>query len=195
MPLIVDHDARRHEVATVAARLLANAGPKLVTVRDIADATGYSTTVVSHYFRSKGQLLLFIHKELASRLLDRLTAGMGTGSLQEFLELILPLYEESQTEWRVWLAFWNRLKSEPEFERYERPYTKSARDVIEVALRKWRDAGYLKAGIDCHVQADRLITLIVGLGTQWAFEPQLWPPERLRRFIALELDQLKKRKR
>ena len=43
MPRQVDHDARRLEVAEVAARLIAQVGVERVTVRELAKAAGYST--------------------------------------------------------------------------------------------------------------------------------------------------------
>ena len=47
MPITVDHEQRRREVAEVAAELIAHRGLERVTVREIAAATGFSTTVVS----------------------------------------------------------------------------------------------------------------------------------------------------
>ncbi len=57
MPKQVDHEQRRREVAAVAADLVAAHGRRALTVRNVADAAGYSTTVVSHYFDDLADLL------------------------------------------------------------------------------------------------------------------------------------------
>ena len=62
MPRVVDHEARRAEVAAVAADLIARRGLDGVSVRDVAAAGGYSTTVVTHYFASKRELLLHAYR-------------------------------------------------------------------------------------------------------------------------------------
>ena len=57
MPKQVDHERRRRAVAAVAADLVAAEGRRALTVRNVADAAGYSTTVVSHYFDDLADLL------------------------------------------------------------------------------------------------------------------------------------------
>ena len=51
MPKQVDHGQRRRDVATVAADLVAAHGRRALTVRSVADAAGYSTTVQFQYYR------------------------------------------------------------------------------------------------------------------------------------------------
>ena len=50
MPKIVDHEERRREVTLAAARIVIESGRSALTARNVAEATGWSTTVVSHYF-------------------------------------------------------------------------------------------------------------------------------------------------
>ena len=56
MPKIVDHEQRRREVALAAARIIIDSGRSALTVRNVAQATGWSTTVVSHYFDDIAEL-------------------------------------------------------------------------------------------------------------------------------------------
>ncbi|MFA5632728.1 MAG: helix-turn-helix domain-containing protein, partial [Porticoccaceae bacterium] len=76
MPLIVDHDARRDELSAVVAQLIATRGLEAVTVRATADAAGYSTRVVSHYFSGKRELLLYCYRYISERSTRRLVAEM-----------------------------------------------------------------------------------------------------------------------
>ena len=57
MPKIVDHEKRRAEIAETAANLIARGGLESATVREIANASGYSKGIVEHYFDGKSELI------------------------------------------------------------------------------------------------------------------------------------------
>ena len=117
MPAIVDHERRRQEVAEVAARLIARHGIEALTVRLVAESAGYSTTVVSHYFKGKRELLLYTYRPVAHRagVFARPEAGWTPDSVRQYLEHILPLRDESRENWRVWFAFWGLAAADEEF--------------------------------------------------------------------------------
>jgi AcrR family transcriptional regulator len=194
MPAIVDHDARRRQVSLVAARLFAKVGVDSVTVRDIATASGYSVTVVSHYFKGKDQLLLFTFCQMASDLGKRVEVALRERSLQEGLETILPLDEERQTEWKIWMAFWSRATTYPDFERAQRQYTRGTLQAIETALKRWRNAGFLRPKMNIKLEAARIDLILAGIGTQWVYDPTHWPAKRQRLFLARELSLLHNKK-
>ena len=74
MPAKVDADDRRHGLVLAAAALIAEEGIGALTNQRIAERLGASTTVVTHYFRSKRELVLIflavleLVKELEIRL-------------------------------------------------------------------------------------------------------------------------------
>ena len=80
MPLIVDHEFRRKEVAAVASQLIARAGLEAVTIRDVAQAAGCSTAIVSHYFHNKRELLLFTYRYSIESATARADHAMGPGA-------------------------------------------------------------------------------------------------------------------
>ena len=57
MPKVVDHEERRGEVAAAVWRIVSRDGLEAATVRRVAAETGMSTSVVSHYFAGKDDLL------------------------------------------------------------------------------------------------------------------------------------------
>ena len=59
MPKIVDHNARREEIARATWTIIQKYGVDGVRLRDIADQVGFTTGVFSHYFRDKGGLLRY----------------------------------------------------------------------------------------------------------------------------------------
>src|SRR6188474_2840464 len=57
VPRYVDHGERRQELIEAATELVARRGRSALTVRNLADALGTSTKVVSHYFDDMAELL------------------------------------------------------------------------------------------------------------------------------------------
>ena len=58
MPRYVDHDARRRHMAETAADLVGRDGLEALTFRNVAEAARSSTTVLTHYFADKSELLV-----------------------------------------------------------------------------------------------------------------------------------------
>ncbi len=71
MPARGDHGQRRQQVARIAADLVAADGLAAATRRRIAEAAGCSTTVVSHYFTDKRDLVTATYREVGDRVAAR----------------------------------------------------------------------------------------------------------------------------
>ena len=59
MPKLVDHDARRMEIAQATWTAVQNIGVERLRLRDIAGEVGFTTGVFAHYFRDKDSVLRF----------------------------------------------------------------------------------------------------------------------------------------
>ncbi len=101
MPKYVDHADRRRRIASAAADLVGRAGLDELTFRNLAEATGYSTTVLTHYFADKRDLLLSTYRLVAHRWGARFDDAQRDGGLAECLASLLPLDEERRNEWRL----------------------------------------------------------------------------------------------
>ncbi|MGE0665902.1 MAG: TetR/AcrR family transcriptional regulator [Sphingomonadales bacterium] len=180
MPRQVDHDARRREVAEVAARLIAQVGVERVTVRELARAAGYSTAIVSHYFADKRQLLLFTYQAAAQAAQARVDAVLSKApdDLVGSIEALLPLDEARHREWQVWLSFWGMAIGDPEFAEEQRRRVLDTRKRIERVLKAMAANGKLAADADFDLMARELLTMINGLAVQAGFDPADWPAER-----------------
>src|ERR1700730_5306729 len=81
MPAKVDADDRRRLLVLAAAELIADEGINALTNAKIAKRLSGSTTMVTHYFRSKRELVLDTYQTMASRSRARLEQAMrGSGS-------------------------------------------------------------------------------------------------------------------
>jgi AcrR family transcriptional regulator len=86
LPIHVDHDERRRELTKIAYNLIAGGGTEAATIRKMAEAAGYSTMIVSHYFANKKALLQATYDLSKESSFNRLETAGETGDLQVVLE-------------------------------------------------------------------------------------------------------------
>ena len=109
MPRIVDHEQRRQDIARVVSRLVLEGGAEAVTIRAVAKACGYSTTIVCHYFRNKHEMLSYTQRAAWLRGLERIRVAERSGKgLLASLEFALPDTPQRWQDWHCWMAFWGQ---------------------------------------------------------------------------------------
>jgi AcrR family transcriptional regulator len=173
VPRVVDHVARRQLVAECAIRLIAERGTDAATVRAVASAAGFSTTVVSHYFTDKRELLMFTYREAAIRTRARVEAALAADAtdLRGALHALLPLDADRRRDWRVNFAFWGLAVTDGEMTREQRARVRGARALLADVLRR-------RGAPDPEGTARRLLTVVIGIAIQAMFDPGDWPRAR-----------------
>ncbi len=102
-------DQRRAEVIGCAAQLLVEGGLGAITVRNIAQRIGCSTTVISHHFRNKDEVLLETYRHVNARagaLRDAALSNHQPTAVRA-LEELLPISDAQRENWVAWLHFWS----------------------------------------------------------------------------------------
>jgi TetR/AcrR family transcriptional repressor of bet genes len=190
MPARTDHDQRRHQVALIAADLVAAGGLSAATHRRIAEAAGCSTTVVSHYFTGKRDLVTATYREVGNRVAARLDAARDSPDrLAAVLEALLPLDEDRVRDWRLLFTFLGLAATDAELTTEQRARATGARAQIEAALADDQQAGRIPPDADTPAMAGLLLALVLGMGMQALFDPAEWPPERMRTALAGAVEQ------
>lgn len=188
MPRYVDHAERRRHMAATAAALVGDHGLDALTFRKVAQAAGSSTTVLTHYFADKHDLMLSTFEIVAERSGTRFDAARAAGGgLCDCLEALLPLDGERQTDWRLLTCYWGLAISDQRLAEAQAQHVRSAQRRIEVMLR---EVGPKAANTDVELVGRRLVTLVHGLGAHHAMDPDHWPPAKQRRVLAHELADL-----
>ena len=111
----LDHDERRRRIAEVVVDVIASEGLDAATVRRIAAAVGYSTTVVTHYFADKHDLLLsayHIMSEIASGSIPKDYRRDPT-DVVGYLISMSALDNADLAYWRTFIAIWDRSLRDP----------------------------------------------------------------------------------
>ena len=147
--------------------------------------------MVTHYFRSKRELILDTYQTMASRSRARLEQAMrgSDDPLAACLHALLPLDDPTRLEWRVWLAYQGMSVGDPELTRIWASRAASAVDRITRLI----EAERLPSSIDPAMEGDRLFALIQGMSFQSIVDPKRWSPAYLRRIVDTELLRLRQR--
>lgn len=173
VPIDVDQEQRRKDVARAAARLIADSGIAAVTFRNLAAALGCSTTAISHYFDNRKEILIETYRYVVDRAPRRRTPppGADARAVLASIDPILPLTEESWDDWVLWLCFWAEALFDPELAAVQRHYSRETRRLIEEML-----VGLGCAPDDAHRLSQRIMTALYGIAVQAAFDRETWTP-------------------
>jgi AcrR family transcriptional regulator len=182
MPKVVDHAARRAELVDAAWRVIAAEGLEAATVRRIAQAAGCTTGLVTHYFESKDDMLVAALREVHRRAGQRMIRHVGGADIADvLLEVILdalPMDQDRQLEWKVWLAFWGRAATDARLRQEQQRRYAEWRGLLGKLIRRAHPAD---AAAERRSAVDLIAGAIDGLGIQATLEPAKFTDARLRK--------------
>lgn len=175
MPKLVDHDRWRAAVTATAADLIAEEGLAGMTFRRLAARLGCSTTVISHYFAGRTELLQSVYDATNAEAARIRTAALGNAERSpiEALEDILPVATPQQRIWRIWLSFWNSAMFDPALrDLHARGIAGTRRSVFDQLVAGGMSRAEAEAGAEDVQQA------IFGIAMQAVFDQDYWFPGR-----------------
>jgi len=193
MPKIVDHDARRREIAEAVLRIVAREGIRGASLRTVAAETGCSTGTINHYCGDKQALLLTALREATRRVAERMASvqNLETGRerIQSLLEAGLPLDEDGAANCRIFYHLATEGFQDSQLASELANYYAWWRAHVRLAIEDDQRTGSF-ASFDAETLAEALVGLAEGLGIQGMFDPDRMNPERLRRDLVVMIDQL-----
>lgn len=177
MPLDVDQDRRREDVAKAAAKLVAERGMGAITFRNLAAEMGCSTTAISHYFTNRADILGETYRYVAARAARDRAPPPGADARAQLASLddILPLDGEKWDNWVVWLCFWTEALFNPNLARQQKEYSRDGRRTIETLLSSLGCPSPL-----AHDLSQKVMTTLYGIAVQAAFDRDYWTPDAQR---------------
>lgn len=182
MPKQINHDVRRKDIAKAAAAVISANGLDNTRLIDVAREAKATTGSITHYFEGKDAVMLAALDHVAQKILYLLREQSGSApsvsTLIEQASLALPLDEDGQRDWRVWLSFFGRAVGDPSLARINNAYYDEFRTGLAEAIRGLQQAGKVVSRIDPMVTADSIITAVDGLGVRATLDPAQWPAAR-----------------
>lgn len=167
MPRIVDHAERRRQICDVLLEIVAESGIPGVTIRGVADRSGWSTGVIGHYFRNRQDLLLGglrraaeILDEYNSRVLRNLE---GIAALEMIIEGSIPFDARRLAICRIFIFFYVEGMHDAELQKEVETYLLHWRRSATKAIRQAQAAGDIAPHHDAKQVALDLIGLADGV--------------------------------
>lgn len=187
MPKIVDHDARRAELALAVWAVVRRDGVARASVRAVAAEAGCSTGSLRHYLPSRSDLLAGALQVVADRVEARLAARVTDPdprrAARQVLHELLPLDAERRAENEVWLAFSAQALVDPAL--------RSMHAEVDGALRSaCTGVARALAVADPELEGERLHALVDGLCVHAALDGDRLPAARVQAVIERHLASL-----
>lgn len=179
----VDHAAKRRAVARATWAVIRRKGLDRTGIRDIAAELGSTVSVVTHYFRTRDELIRFACAEVfeayRAAAFDRASGTTGFEWLERLLLGGLPVEPGRELGWEVWIAFLGHSIGRPDALVEEGVRQAALRRLLEDALTRLRDEGALLGDFDLTLETDLLATVIDGLGIGRVTQPDRYHPGRV----------------
>lgn len=190
MPKIVDHSARKLEIAEATWRVVKQKGIKGVSVRNIAQESGLSPGALRHYFPEQNNLLVFVMQVVKDRVTARVrqVQQMNLPPVQKVLGILLemvPTDEERRAEMEVWLEFTIQMKKEKP-SAFDSKQDGIYEGVAGLLLYLERE-GALREGLDRELEAERLYAVLDGLALHMLLDEARLDSARARQVLELHL--------
>ena len=185
MPKIVDHDQRRADIAAAACRAIARSGVERVTMTEIAEEAGYTTGMVTHYFKKKEAILLAALGVMRKRAEQRLAALIQSGSVavEDIILDVMPIDAARRQESAIWLSFWGLVVSDPAFSRINKAVHKEWVEIFgEIIRYRWPEAQTWPVEVFEDIRVG-LLAVMNGLTVGAMTSPRDYPVTRQRRVI------------
>jgi AcrR family transcriptional regulator len=194
VPKVVDHDARRQELAEATRRVVRRAGVEGATVRAVAAEAGWSPGSLRYYFPAQSELFAFAMELVVDRVRERISAlepaGEVRAAVERALEQVLPLDAERKMEMEVWLAFWARAQADAALRAQRDETHRALRLFVRRSLVALAEAGLMPSERSLEVETSRLHALLDGLALHGVTSSETTTPRRMRAALRAHLDAL-----
>jgi AcrR family transcriptional regulator len=185
----------RERIVDVAALAVAQHGIRGASMRVIAAEAGVSTGFITHYFADKDELVGAVldatNQGAARRVLRAIrTDGTALERLGAAADTLLPLDRARRREWGVWVAVWTEAPNNATLSAGYRAGWNGLRDILGGLLAEAQQEKALHADVEPEYRADRLVTLLAGIGLLAGVERPAAVRELARRMLADELAHL-----
>jgi AcrR family transcriptional regulator len=197
VPKIVDHDARRRELAQAASKVIVRQGLDGVTVREIAREAGFSAGSLGHYFPSKDDVLIAVLDEAmadtVARMLRRTEVHRGVKLARDLVAELMPLDARRTLENKVWIIYSAQAITSQKLRKAYLRNELLIQAQLSFALRQAIEDGELGDLLDADLEASRLLALSDGIAQQALFDKRMWTAEQQLAAIDEHLDALRTR--
>jgi AcrR family transcriptional regulator len=191
VPKVVDVDEQRKRVTDAAWNVILDHGFDGATMRSIASRADCTTGLVTHYFKSKSDLLLAMVRRISGLARTRITlAQEGRRGLDAASTVIiesLPISPQHAQEWRIWIALWDRALADPKLRREWQRRSEGWAGFVRSALIEAIDDGELSESAPIDHIVEELSSLHYGLAVEAMLTPERLSSARITSIVKQQI--------
>ncbi|MDE8653177.1 TetR/AcrR family transcriptional regulator [Novosphingobium album (ex Liu et al. 2023)] len=179
--MAIDHEKRRHDIATLTIDMIAREGIEAATIRRIATEAGFSTTAITHYFADKQELLEWAFQILAHEGERRFEDARKEEphDILAALMTLVPWCPVNIRRWKAYLSFWDQAARDPDLAAMLAQGTGVGFEFLRQLLRT-----RVRPSLDIEPAAEMLNAMIQGLALQMLVDPKTWNEAKVRTTLA-----------
>ena len=184
MPSLKNPDWRK-TIPKVVIDMIARDGLEGASIRRIAKELGFSTTVVTHTFPEKIELLRWSYQRFVESADSRYKAVVSNDpmDLVGYLMSMTALDDDDMSFWRAYVAIWDKVLSDEIFAEELRVWNRRGIDRIEQFVR-----AYNPDCKDSHRLARQLLALTCGISEQQVLDPGSWTHDEIREVLTRQVE-------
>jgi AcrR family transcriptional regulator len=174
--------ARRLQLTSAAARVIARKGYEAATLRDVADEAGTSTGTVNYYYHGKDDLFAATLRAASERFQSDLgaavaAAGTPRDKLVAMARAATPATPEGRESHALWIDFWAQAARDESLRQLNQRIYDRWRAEIARIVREGQAAGAFAPTADPDAFAHGYAAVIDGLATHVVLHGGFGPAE------------------
>lgn len=184
MPSMKNPDWRK-TIPKVVIDMIARNGLEGASIRRIAKELGFSTTVVTHTFPEKNELLRWSYQRFVESADGRYAAAMANdpADLVGYLMSMTALDDDDMSFWRAYMAIWDKILGDEAFASELRVWNQRGIGRIERFIEAY-DPGCT----DAHRLARQFLALVCGISEQQILDPGSWSHDEIRDVLTRQVE-------
>jgi AcrR family transcriptional regulator len=165
-------ELRSNQILQAVIECVAEGGIDGATMRKVAERIGGSTGMITHYFRSKKQLvadaIAATQAHSFSRIDDTVNNEFGAHRLAAVLDLWLRNPDGDIPPASFWLEYWAEASRDPELQAMSLETAARNREYLARSVAAALENGQFQPGLDPELVADTISALTMGLRVKLA---------------------------
>lgn len=196
MPKVVNHDERRVEIAQATWAAVQSVGVENLTLRDITVEAGFTTGVLTHYFRDKNSVLRFSFTIACRKVFERiLKANKSVDSdlkcLRNAMIEVLPDPRRPESIAFVSMCFGIRNSADPLLVEEYRANRNEYRDMLKEYVTNSIQSGEIPRFKKTADMLDLILAVVDGVCIESLLNPEDYSKKRCICIIESMIERLK----